>query len=249
MQRLHNFVWRSKTNVQDSGLNLNSSLTLPLMVRPELLRGLEAVLGKSVTLSKDGNAERLDPSQLHAALLGSASGYARSSNLEQDEVEPGESESASRERGRGVMSDRLLELRKTAELSSVSRSGGSMEVRVKVVRSQQGTADETQETKDSEFSLQVHPELSISELKAMVQDREDVPLWCQRVVFAGQIRDDNESLSQMGVESGNTLYVTVMPNSRVFVKELDLTTYTINISLSETVAVLKERAGEGTSCH
>jgi hypothetical protein len=81
------------------------------MVRPELIKGLEAVVGSCITMSGVARTERIDPCRLHAALMGGAKGYVRSANLEADEFEPGESADACSQRGRSVMASKLAQMR------------------------------------------------------------------------------------------------------------------------------------------
>jgi hypothetical protein len=258
------------------------------MEREKLLRGLEAVLGSSITLGAPEGAPKIDPCQLHAALMGGASGYARSANLEADEVESGESERESRQRGGRTMSETLSKMsipgtRPVGELRKGSmcwywdvRLGTERRVEVVsvdhsirppsfVVKFEDGSERETEghrlslepsclplkikviheegdRAEDQELELTLQHNLSISQLKAIVQDKMDVPLDRQRVVFGGRLRDDTESLKQLEVAKGNTIHVTVIPaaRARVFVREIDGKTHAVEVCLSSSVAALKD---------
>lgn len=254
-------------------------------------------MGSSIAISgADASSDTIDPCQLHAALM--TSGYARSANLEADEVEPGEDESASRQRGASVMSEALsrMSVREVVEASNASkvedikkggkywywdaRKGAERQVEVLsvdyslrppsfVIRFDDGGERETEGhrlslkpaclnvkvkilcdknsafgEKDEVLQLSLHPKITISQLKALVQDRVDVPLDKQKVLFGKQLREDTETLKQMQVADGDIIHVSVIPGSRVFIKEMDQSSNTVEVTLTETVLVLKQRVGE-----
>ena len=93
--------------------------------------------------------------------------------------------------------------------------------------------------REATLEVAVRPDTTVSAVKAIVQDREDVPLERQQLVFAGGVHEDARTLSSIGVADGHTLFVTVTPGVNIFVKELDGTQHTINIHLSDSVAGLK----------
>ena len=231
------------------------------MVRPELMKGLEAVVGSCITMSGEAGTERIDPCRLHAALMGGAQGYVRSANLEADELEPGESADACSQRGRSVMASKLAQMR-LAEGSSAeggrgeteahrlsldpSWSGKMINVTVKVIWPEVVASEFKRGERGREAALEVAvgPDATVSAVKAIVQEREDVPLERQQLVFGGGLQEDARTLASIGVADGHTLFVTVMSGVNVFVKELDGTQHTINIHLSDSVAALKAQMGK-----
>lgn len=94
--------------------------------------------------------------------------------------------------------------------------------------------------REAVLEVQVRPSMTVSAVKVIVQDREDVPLERQQLVFGGQKQEDARTLESIGVAGhGHTLFVTVTSGVPVFLKELDGTQHTVNIHLSDSVAVLK----------
>jgi hypothetical protein len=98
--------------------------------------------------------------------------------------------------------------------------------------------------REAALEVAVGPDATVSAVKAIVQEREDVPLERQQLVFGGGLQEDARTLASIGVADGHTLFVTVMSGVNVFVKELDGTQHTINIRLSDSVAALKAQMGK-----
>ena len=81
-------------------------------------------------------------------------------------------------------------------------------------------------------------------MKAIVQERTDVPLERQQLVFGGGLQENARTLASISVADGHTLFVTVMSGVNVFVKELDGTHHTVNFHLCDCVAALKAQMGK-----
>ena len=97
--------------------------------------------------------------------------------------------------------------------------------------------------REAALEVALRPDATVSAVKAIVQEREDVPLERQQLVFSGGLQEDARTLASIGVADGHTLFVTVMSGVNVFVKELDGTQHTINVHLSDTLAALKAQVG------
>jgi hypothetical protein len=127
-----------------------------------------------------------------------------------------------------------------------SWSGKMINVTVKVIWPEVVASEFKRGERSREAALEVAvgPVATVSAVKAIVQEREDVPLERQQLVFGGGLQEDARTLASIGVADGHTLFVTVMSGVNVFVKELDGTQHTINIHLSDSVAALKAQIGK-----
>ena len=139
---------------------------------------------------------------------------------------------------------------KLAQIAEGS-SGEKINVLVKLVRPsdvEQEFQRGEREGKAKTLEVAVRPDATVLSVKAIVQDREDVPLEWQQLVFGGGVPDNTRTLASIGVRDGHTLFITITTGVNIFVKLPDGTRHTIKIHLSDSVAALKVQASKLVGC-
>lgn len=60
------------------------------------------------------------------------------------------------------------------------------------------------------ITLDVEPYDSVQNLKIKIQDKQNVPLANQRLIFAGQLLEDARTLSECNIENYATMHLVIM---------------------------------------